>query len=85
MNILASFNMIFKRIKNIISNNHGIFNYRHSLQLPIEMHDYEREVLSDLKMKPMSDDKANLKRDVNTVKAGFRKATDEYRFECVNG
>ena len=76
--------MIIQTIKAILVRSHGIL-LMHDNCANDELSEYRRDILKDLEMRKIHEDKQNLRRDGQHVKADFKKAYKAYHTECING
>lgn len=71
------FQMILEKIKSAFLQTNGIM-LPHETNLPKEVSEFQEEVMSDLSMKHLSEDKLNLRKDAEKIKSDFNKAFNEY-------
>ncbi len=69
--------MILEKIKSAFLQTNGIM-LPHETNLPKEVSEFQEEVMSDLSMKHLSEDKLNLRKDAEKIKSDFNKAFNEY-------
>ena len=76
------FQMLIDAIKTLFASTHGQMLI-HEVKIPNEVREYEKEILSDIKMRGPKEDKINLRNDANNFKNDVRKAVDDYYSEFV--
>lgn len=74
--------MLIDAIKSFFTSTNGQFLI-HEVKLPIEVREYEKEILNDFEMRGPREDKINLKQDANNFKKDVKNAVDDYYAEHV--
>ncbi|QKJ28288.1 hypothetical protein HQ865_00445 [Mucilaginibacter mali] len=75
---------MIEAIKTFFVKSHGILLI-HKHDLPYEFNDYYDEIVSDLEMKGIREDKKNMKSDGGYFKNDIKKSIAAYHSELANG
>lgn len=75
------FQMLKKALKAIFLPTHGKL-LKHDVEIPDEVYEFKKEILSDMKMKSFSQDKINLRNDSQQVRKDIRKSVSNF-YELV--
>lgn len=76
--------MLIDVIKSIFGSTHGQMLI-HQTKLPKDVREFEEEILNDLELKTLKEDKINLRNDSIRLKSDIKKSVDSYYTECAHG